>query len=198
MVEYGIRYQRNKDLLKKYYEDNREAILERIKSSPDYKEKVKKRNDKMKEYKRKWHQERKNGIKSKKVDPVVKRPEHLSPMTKLDLIMWAIEFVNRVESRRGLVSFEELFGEMINIAFYIPTSEREDKDTIGVQLTKIWADVKYFATHFKKDINGLDPEVVRELKVRNLCKYCESSKIVNTHNTCAKCRNIMIYISKLD
>lgn len=210
------KYESRKHWHEKYYLENREKILEKMKSAPDYKEKLKDKNQRMREYKtewarkkresdKRWRDENKQKISDKNKLDYLKRKEmnnklgdikYLSKISKIELIKWAVEFVERVERRKGLVSFEELFGELLGIAFYLPSSCRET-DTIGEQLTKMWVDVKYFANSFKKELGGISDEFYDEMKSKGICRYCEVSKIQCSHNVCYKCRSLMIYIDKL-
>lgn len=219
-----LKYEKSKEKIKQYYLDNKESILEKMKSAPDYKEKVKEKNQKMREYKTEWARQKRqkanerqriwweknkdkmSGLSrekylkrkmSKEGGNKEKELEYLSPMKKNQLIEWAVEFVSRVEARRGLVSFEELFGELLGIAFYIPTNEKQD-DTIEGQLTQIWNDVKFLANGFKKDLDGeMSDEFYNEMRDKGICRYCEVNKIECTNNTCYKCKSLMIYLNKL-
>lgn len=201
------KYHANKEKFKRYYEKNKEVISnknrERFKDIKNDKEKYEERLRGNRENKRRYRLENKEKLKKKDKERYEKNkllllertPEYLTPMGKIELIKKAIEFVNRVEKRNGLVSFEELFGELLDIAFYLPTSNYESQ-SVGEQLSKIWDDVKFFANTFSKKLN---PDFdYSESKSKNLCKYCETNPITNTSNACGKCRTIEIYINRLN
>lgn len=157
-------YQRSKDKFKNYYEMNKEVISnkhkERFQDIKNDKEKYEERLRRNRENKRRYRLENKEKLKKKDKERYEKNkllllertPEYLTPMGKIELIKKAIEFVNRVEKRNGLVSFEELFGELLDIAFYLPTSNYVSQ-SVGEQLSKIWDDVKFFANTFSKKLN---------------------------------------------
>ena len=163
------------------------------------KEKYEERLRKNKENKKRYRQQNKEKIKEmdkNRYDKDKKRYQngeiYVSPITKCDLIDKAVQFVDKVEKRKGLVSFEELFGELLDIAFYLPSCNY-DKKSVSEQMTDIWEDVKYFAKNFKGKGTTFD---YSELKSKNLCKYCVVSPITNTNNCCSRCRNIEQHINK--
>ena len=122
--------------------------------------------------------------------------DYKTRLSKIDVIKLAVEFVDRIEKRKGLISFEELFGELLDIAFYIPSGACDDLP-VSQQLYDIWCDVKHFANPFEKELGEVDWDRYKELVKLGLCKYCEKGVIVNRYNTCSKCRGIMVYINKL-
>lgn len=160
-----------------------------------------KNRDEINRRNRDWYSRNKSRLKeineNKKALIEKNAPNCVSKITRLGLIEWAVEFVNRVESRRGMVNFEELFGELLDISFYIPTRESEEHQDVNEQLMTIWNDVKHFANAFKKELVEPDLDRLYELKKNRLCKFCEMGGISNTHNTCTRCRGIMRYIEKL-
>ena len=196
-------YESNKDSFKKYYEENKELIAtkskERLQNIKEDKEKYEERLRKSRENKRRYRQQNKEKIKEMdkmRYERDKQRYEmgeiYISPIAKCDLIDKAVQFVDKVEKRKGLVSFEELFGELLDIAFYLPSCNY-DKKSVSEQMTDIWEDVKYFAKNFKGKGTTFD---YSELKSKNLCKYCVVSPITNTNNCCSRCRNIEQHINK--
>lgn len=202
-------YQRSKDKFKEYYEFNKEVISnkhkERYQDVKKDKEKYEERLRKSRESRRKYREQNREKLKESdrrryeknKLKEKLPRPEYFSPITRMELIQWTVDFVDRIEKRKGLISFEELFGELLDIAFYIPTTEKERDQDVGEQLMVIWGDVKHFANAFRKELTGFDWDNIYDLKLNGMCKYCEKSSIVNSHNTCSKCKGIMLYIDKL-
>ena len=140
----------------------------------------------------------KERIKRIKEKESLRDRDYKTRLSKIDVIKWAVEFVDRIEKRNGLISFEELFGELLDIAFYIPTSENERHQEIGVQLMIIWGDVRFFAKSFSKELNGFDEDKVKLLYEMNICKYCEKNKIRDANRkACGKCCTIMSYMNNI-
>lgn len=203
------KYLRRKDKAKEYYEKNKDLIAEKTKDRnkmlKENKEKYDEKLKKSREAKRRYREKNKDKIRKsdneRYQNRVISRKkfenhEYISQINRLDLIKKAVDFVNKVESRNGLLSFEELFGELLDISFYLPSGTYDDLP-ITQQLYDIWYDVKHFANAFEKDLGGFDWDRFKELRKLGLCRYCEKDAIVNTHNTCSKCRGIMVYIEKL-
>lgn len=197
--------ERAKRLMREYYQRNKELFAkknrERFQALKKDKEKYEERLRKAREDKKRYRQGNKEKIKEldrmryeKDKQRYASGELYVSPITKCDLIDKAVQFVEKVEKRKGLVSFEELFGELLDIAFYLPSSNY-DKKSVGEQMTEIWRDVKYFAKSFKGKGVKFD---YSEARSKNLCKYCEESLITNTNNCCHRCRNIEQHITKFD
>lgn len=183
LEEKKKRSERSRETRKRYREQNRDIINKR---NRDWRSRNKSRLKELREV-----NENMKALIEKNA------PNCMSKITRLELIEWAVEFVNRVESRKGMVSFEELFGELLDISFYIPTRESEECQDVNEQLMVIWNDVKHFANAFKKELVEPDLDRLYELRRNRLCKFCEIGSIVNTHNTCSRCRGIMVYINRL-
>jgi len=177
------RKRNEREYRKRYSEQNRDIINKR---NRDWRSRNKSRLKELKEI----NENRKALIEKN-------APNCMSKITRLELIEWAVEFVNKVENRRGMVNFEELFGELLDISFYIPTRESEEHQDVNEQLMIIWNDVKQFANAFKKELVEPDLDRLKELKKNRLCKFCEIGSISNRHNVCNRCRGIMKYIVQL-
>jgi len=199
------KYLRRKDKAKEYYEKNKDLIAEkqkeRNKMLKENDEKLKKRREAKRRYKEKNKEKIRKSDKERYQNRVVSRKkfenhEYISQINRLDLIKKAVDFVNKVESRNGLLSFEELFGELLDISFYLPSNTYDDLPA-AQQLYDIWCGVKYFANAFEKDLGEFDCNRFKELGKLGLCRYCEKSAIVNKYNTCSRCKGIMVYIDKL-